>query len=88
MTAAQEAGIIPAAIALCEDRRVFYIVDPPSNRTLANITGIGGWTSISKSRNIAGYFPPVRILDPLDSLRPRAMAPSGTMPGIYARTDR
>ena len=29
----------------------------------------------------------VRIVDPLDGLRPRAMAPSGTLAGVYARTD-
>src|SRR5690606_18208669 len=40
MTAGQEAGVIPAATALCEARRAFYIVDAPSNRTLANI---GTW---------------------------------------------
>jgi phage tail sheath protein FI len=85
MTAGQEAAVIPAAIALCEARRAFYVVDAPSNRTLANI---GTWANAaSQSRNAATYFPAVRIVDPLDGLRPRAMAPSGTMAGVYARTD-
>ncbi len=85
MTAGQEAGVIPAATALCEARRAFYIVDAPSNRTLANI---GTWTNAaSQSRNAATYFPAVRLVDPLDGLRPRAMAPSGTLAGVYARTD-
>ncbi len=85
MTAGQEAGVIPAAVALCEARRAFYIVDAPANRTLATI---GAWANgAAKSRNAATYFPAVRIVDPLDGLRPRAMAPSGTLAGIYARTD-
>jgi phage tail sheath protein FI len=85
MTAGQEAGVIPAAVALCEERRAFYIIDAPSNRTLSNV---GGWAAAATtSRNAATYFPPVRIPDPLDGLRPRAMAPSGTLAGIYARTD-
>lgn len=85
MTAGQEAAVIPAATALCELRRAFYIVDAPSNRTLANI---GAWANAaSQSRNAATYFPAVRIVDPLDGLRPRAMAPSGTLAGVYARTD-
>ena len=85
MTAGQEAAVIPAATALCEKRRAFYVVDAPSNRTLANI---GAWANgASQSRNAATYFPAVRIVDPLDGLRPRAMAPSGTMAGVYARTD-
>jgi len=85
MTPAQAAGVIPAATALCELRRAFYIVDAPSSRTLANI---GAWANgASQSRNAATYFPAVRIADPLDGLRPRAMAPSGTLAGVYARTD-
>ena len=85
MTTGTEMAVIAAAVALCEARRAFYIVDAPSNRTLANIAA---WTAAaSSSRNAATYFPPVRILDPLDGLRPRAMAPSGTLAGIYARTD-
>ncbi|PXX69521.1 hypothetical protein SAMN05660489_02921 [Pseudomonas sp. LAMO17WK12:I10] len=94
MTAGQEAGLIPAAVSLCVEKRAFYIVDAPSNRTLATPgTAIGAWVqsmlhSLSNSaRNAATYFPPVRIVDPLDGLRPRAMAPSGTLAGIYARTD-
>jgi phage tail sheath protein FI len=85
MVAGEEAGLIPLATALCEQRRAFYVVDAPSNRTLANI---GTWAkAASQSRNAATYFPPVRIVDPLDGLRPRTMAPSGTLAGVYARTD-
>ena len=85
MTAGQEAGVIPAAIKLCEDRRAFYVVDAPSDRTLADVAS---WAAgATTSRNAATYFPPLRILDPLDGLRPRAMAPSGTLAGVYARTD-
>jgi len=90
MTTGQEAGVIPAAVALCVAERAFYIVDAPSDRTLADI---GGWASSTlgalgnAARNAATYFPPVRIVDPLDGMRPRAMPPSGTLAGIYARTD-
>ena len=85
MTAGQDAAVIPAATALCELRRAFYIVDAPSNRTLADIAT---WANAaSQSRNAATYFPAVNIVDPLDGLRPRAMAPSGTLAGVYARTD-
>ena len=85
MLTGEEAGLIPAAVALCEEQRAFYIVDAPSNRTLDDI---GTWSnSASQSRNAATYFPAVRIPDPLNGLRPREMAPSGTIAGIYARTD-
>ncbi|NHZ80787.1 phage tail sheath family protein [Massilia sp. CCM 8695] len=77
-------ALIAAATDLCEKRRAFYIVDAPSNRKLSDIVT---WAGVSHSRNAASYFPPVRIIDPLDGMRPRAMAPSGTLAGVYARTD-
>lgn len=84
-TPGPEVALIAAAIALCEERRAFYIIDAPANRTLSDIST---WaTSATTSRNAATYFPAVRIADPLDGLRPRVMAPSGTLAGIYARTD-
>lgn len=88
MSAAQAAAVIPPAVALCEGRRAFYIVDAPSDRTLANIATVNDWANgAGTSRNAATYFPAVRIADPLDGLRPRSMAPSGTLAGVYARTD-
>jgi hypothetical protein len=81
----QAVAVVQPAVVLCEARRAFYIVDAPSSRTLTTIVG---WAnSASQSRNAATYFPAVRIADPLDGLRPRAMAPSGTLAGVYARTD-
>ena len=85
MTDVQASAVVPAAVDLCEKRRAFYIVDPPSGKNLGNIAT---WANgVSQSRNGAVYFPAPRLSDPLDELRPRAMAPSGTMAGVYARTD-
>ncbi len=85
MTDIQAAAVIAAGVALCEARRAFYVVDAPAGKTLSNVAT---WANgVSQSRNAATYFPPVRISDPLDGLRPRSMAPSGTMAGVYARTD-
>lgn len=77
--------VIAAAVSLCEEERAFYIVDAPSVKVLSDVTT---WAAgASQSRNAAVYFPAVRISDPLDGLRDRPMAPSGTLAGIYARTD-
>lgn len=85
MTDVQAASVIGPATALCEARRAFYIVDAPQGKTLSNIAT---WANgASQSRNAATYFPPLQIADPLDGLRPNAMPPSGTLAGIYARTD-
>ena len=85
MSDSQFGGLLPPAIELCEQRRAFYIVDPPSSHTLANIGAL--FTGALRSRNAATYFPALRIADPLDSMRLRAIAPSGTLAGVYARTD-
>jgi uncharacterized protein len=85
MTDVQAASVIAAGVALCEAERAFYIVDAPSSKNYGNIAT---WANgVSQSRNAATYFPSVRIADPLDDLRLRAMPPSGTLAGVYARTD-
>lgn len=85
MTDLQAAAVIAPAVDLCEKRRAFYIIDAPAGKTLSSIAG---WANgATQTRNAAVYFPPVRIIDPLDGLRPRAMPPSGTLAGVFARTD-
>ena len=82
-------AVISAGAALSEARRAFYIVDAPVGATLSTIETWLGIVSPSgnTARNAATYFPSVRIPDPLDDFRLRSMSPSGTMAGIYARTD-
>ena len=78
-------AVIAAAASLCEAERAFYLVDAPSGKTL---TDIASWAnSAAQSRNAATYFPAPLIADPLDGFRLRPMAPSGTLAGVYARTD-
>jgi phage tail sheath protein FI len=40
-----------------------------------------------RDTNAAVYFPRIAIPDPLNENRPRVVGPSGTLAGIYARTD-
>lgn len=85
LSEAEANPVIAAAVSLCEEERAFYIVDAPSVKVLSDIAA---WAAgASQSRNAAVYFPALRIADPLDGLRDRPMAPSGTLAGIYARTD-
>ncbi len=77
--------VIQAGVDLCEKRRAFYIVDAPFGK---NLSDIAGWANgVSQTRNAAVYFPAVKLADPLDQFRARAMAASGTIAGVYARTD-
>jgi phage tail sheath protein FI len=87
-TPAQLPVVYSNAEAYCLERRAFLIVDIPSNIDsvqemkdfLDNNAGL-------RTRNAAIYFPRLRIADPLNQFRPRDCAASGTMAGLYARTD-
>lgn len=81
---ATSTAVVQAGIALAEARRAFYLVDPPASRVLGDIAA---WATTVPTRNGALYFPAVQVADPLDSFRPRSLAPSGTLAGVYARTD-
>jgi len=77
--------VIAKAVALCEARRAFFIVDPNPSKDITNIgTWVGG---ITASRNAAVYFPQMLAADPLQNFRVHPMPASGALAGIYASTD-
>ncbi len=83
-------AIHQAALDYCTRRRAFYLVDPPNN--LDEVQEVKDWflasgLSASTGRNGALYFPRVELPDPLDDFRLRAIGASGTIAGLYARTD-
>lgn len=79
------ATVANAAIALCESRRAFYLLDAPRSRQLGDIAD---WVDgLPASRNAAVYFPALALVDPLDSAQTRVVAPSGAVAGVYVRTD-
>jgi phage tail sheath protein FI len=84
----QMAAIVAAAEAYCLERRAFLIVDvPPSVDDLQSATDWLDEIASLRTRNAAAYFPRPRIPDPLNDFRLRSVGASGTMAGIYARTD-
>jgi len=77
-----------AAIEYCGVRRAFFVMDTP--RGVDEPTEIKTWLAGNdtlRSRNAALYYPRVRIPDPLDDFRLRPVGASGTVAGLYARTD-
>jgi phage tail sheath protein FI len=48
---------------------------------------VRSWGDLPRHENAALFFPRLRIGDPLNSNRPREFASSGTVAGIFARTD-
>jgi len=82
-------GILSAAEAFAEKKRAFMIMDPPANATADTSGGTPindpSW-NIPQSINAAIYFPYIRSSDPLTGAE-RPLPPSGTIAGIFARTD-
>lgn len=72
----------------CEERRSMLLLDIPA--TVARLDQMQAWLAENESLrhpNAAVYFPRTRISDPLARGRMRSIAPSGTIAGLYARTD-
>jgi phage tail sheath protein FI len=81
-------AIYAAAIALCDQRRAFLLVDPPPNVT--TIAGAIDWKSNTLGTtdpNGAAFFPRVRLPDQNNKGNLRTFAPSGVVAGTYAAND-
>jgi uncharacterized protein len=82
------ATLIGAATTFCRERRAFLLVDPPVG--VDDRADMEQWINengATRDRNSAIFFPRLELPDPLDENRLRPVAASGTMAGIYARTD-
>jgi uncharacterized protein len=72
----------------CEERRSMLLLDIPAN--VVRLDHMQAWLTDNESLrhpNAAVYFPRTRISDPLARGRLRSIAPSGTIAGLFARTD-
>lgn len=84
------ASVMSAAITYCTERRAMAFIDPPANVNtldeaetwLEEIANAG-----LRSPNSVAYYPRVQIPDPANGNRLRPVVPSGTMAGVWARTD-
>ncbi|MET8676663.1 phage tail sheath C-terminal domain-containing protein [Streptomyces sp. NPDC004647] len=79
--------VISAAERLCQERRIFLLVDSPTSWVSAD-TARAGLAAFEPVRgNHAGlYFPHIQLTDPLTG-RLRSFPPSGAIAGVFARTD-
>ena len=88
LTATQAQAVMSVAEAYCAKRRAFFIMDAPNGEELP--VEIRAWLAGNdtlRDRNAALYYPRLRIPDPLDEFRLRSVGASGTIAGLYARTD-
>lgn len=81
------AGLLSQALAFCEKKRAFLIMDPPSDATADGPAAVAiENVDVPKSTNGALYFPYLTSVDNLtgDVIE---LPPSGYVAGIFARTD-
>ncbi len=81
-------AIYSTAIAYCDKRRAFLLLDAPPNINTA--TAAIDWKSTLltvNDPNGAAYFPRLRLPDPLNNSQLRTFAPCGVVAGLYARID-
>jgi len=84
----QSATLIQAATNFCSARRALFLVDPPND--LNTVDKVSNWLrdyADLRSSNAVAYFPRLKIPDPLNEFRLRSVGPSGTIAGLYARSD-
>jgi len=81
-----EPSIVQAALSYADRRRLFLLVDPPGAGMLDAIDFVGALARTGSS-NAAMYFPRLRVPGPIGG-RSRICAPSGSVAGLYARTQR
>ncbi|MBN1323506.1 MAG: phage tail sheath subtilisin-like domain-containing protein [Methanotrichaceae archaeon] len=82
-----EPGILADAAAYCKERRAFLIADPPKGLSPDAMEKLVKSPALPKSEYAAVYYPWIEIPDPLNDGKLRAAPPSGTMAGVFARTD-
>jgi len=88
LTETEALAVMAEANTYCHERRAFFVVDTPSNRD--DVQEIRDWLSANAAavpENAALYFPRLQIADPLNDFRLRSVGASGTIAGLYARTD-
>jgi phage tail sheath protein FI len=86
--AAGALSVYSEAIVYAEGRRSMIIVDIPSD--VVSIDQMQTWLASNDSLrdpNSVVYYPRTRTLDPLNQNRQRSLSASGTVAGLWARTD-
>ena len=79
---------LSAAADYCRQRRAFLILDAPkSAETPAQMAQAVRNATLPKTSYGAAYFPWIKIPDPLNSRKLRLTPPSGSIAGLFARTD-
>ena len=88
LSATDMRSVYDAANTYITGRRGFLLVDIPE--ATASLEAMQTWLAQNdslRSKNAAVYFPRTFVPDPVNSNRLKSIAASGTIAGLYARTD-
>lgn len=90
LAAPQQVAAMAPALAYVTERRAMLFIDPPA--TVDTLAEAETWldeiaAAGLRSPNSVAYYPRLRVSDPTDDGRLRDIVPSGTMAGVWARTD-
>ena len=80
-------ALYAAANAFCIDQRAFLIIDQPEGEDSPADALSWGPLATLRSDHAAIFYPRILVPDPLNSNRLRNLPNSGTMAGLFARTD-
>ena len=79
--------VLRSAQTWAHRRRAFLIVDAPSGARREAVEMVRALAAVGRS-NAALYYPWIRVEDPTGEGAVRECPPSGSVAGVYARTDR
>lgn len=89
LPAAAMRSVYSNCLVYCEQKRAFLLVDTPFEDT-ETPAEMRSWMSDNdslRSDHAAVHFPCLSVPDPLNESRPRIVGTSGTLAGLFARTD-
>jgi len=87
LSGVSNAATLIDSAAYCEERRAFLIADAPPGQTPGTMATLVAGPTVPKSDHAALYFPWISLADPLSGGALTMHPPSGTIAGVYARTD-
>ena len=83
-----DSGVRDAAIAFCQQRRAFLLIDPPAGWTTKDKARDGVATDIGAANSYSAvFFPRLRQPNPLHGGAVEDFVPCGAVAGVFARTD-
>ncbi len=82
-----DASVRTAATELCERRRAFHLMDPPSTWTTHEDAVAHHQELTGTGRNAAVFFPRIRLQRGPQDATPDTFPPAGAVAGVFARTD-